>query len=173
METRLEHALMHSHKEEMISFMHAHPEYFEEAIELAIQDKQPYSWRAAWLLWSCISKNDSRVQKHIQNILETIRDKLDGHQRELIKILLLMTLTEEEEGYLYDVCVQLWKQVEKKPSVRFTAFRCMTKIAHKYPELSNEVTLLSQEMYLSSLSPGVKRSIVKMLKQHKIKGDYH
>jgi hypothetical protein len=173
MESKLEHVLVHSHKEEMIAFMAAHPEYFEEAIELAINDKQPYSWRAAWLLWSCISENDPRVQKHIQKILKNIKDKSDGHQRELIKILLVMNLNEEEEGYLYDVCVQLWQQTEKKPSVRFTAFRCMTKIAHKYPELSNEVKLLSQEMYLNSLSPGVKRSIRKMLKQYKIGGDYN
>jgi len=172
METKLEHVLMHSHKEEMISFMNTHPEYFEEAFELAIRNKQPYSWRAAWLLWSCIIENDPRVQKHIQKILENIRDKQDGHQRELIKILLVMNLNEEQEGFLYDVCVQLWKQVEKKPSVRFTAFRCIKKIAHKYPDLSNEVALLSQEMYLSTLSPGVKRSILKMLKQHNLKGNY-
>ncbi|NNG09559.1 MAG: hypothetical protein HKM92_05280, partial [Arenibacter sp.] len=119
METKLEHALMHSHKEEMIAFMDANPDYFEEAIELAVNNKQPYSWRAAWLLWSCIGENDPRVQKHIQKILESIRDKSDGHQRELIKILLVMNLTEEEEGYLYDVCVKLWQQIEKKPSVRF------------------------------------------------------
>jgi hypothetical protein len=36
----------------LISYLSAHPEYFEEAITLAISDKQPYSWRAAWLLWS-------------------------------------------------------------------------------------------------------------------------
>jgi len=59
-ETRLEYALTHSHKNEMISFTKEHPEYYEEAIELAITDTQPYSWRAAWVLWSCISKNDSR-----------------------------------------------------------------------------------------------------------------
>lgn len=173
METKLEHGLLHSYKEEMISFMDAHPEYFEEAIELAVNNKQPYSWRAAWLLWSCIGENDSLIQKHIQKILENIEDKADGHQRELIKILLEMNLNEEQEGYLYDLCVSLWKQVEKKPSVRFTAFRCMVKIAHKYPELSKEVILLSQEMYLGSLSPGVKKSIQKMLKQDKILGNYN
>ncbi len=36
METALEQILISSYKAEMISFMDAHPEYFEEAIELAI-----------------------------------------------------------------------------------------------------------------------------------------
>ncbi len=163
-ETSLEYALTHAHKNEMISFMKAHPEYFEEAIELAIKDKQPYSWRAAWVLWSCITKNDDRVQKHIYKILKSIGDKTDGHQRELIKILLEMDLNEEQEGYLFDICVSLWEQVEKKPSVRFTAFRFINKTAYKYPDLSKEILLLAQEKYMKTLSPGVRKSILKMLK---------
>ena len=39
---------------------------FEEIIKLAIVDKQPYSWRAAWLLWSCMDKNDQRIHKYIK-----------------------------------------------------------------------------------------------------------
>ena len=163
-ETKLEYALLHSHKNEMISFMNAHPEYFEEAIELAIQDKQPYSWRAAWVLWSCITKNDSRVQKQIHKILKSIGDKTDGHQRELIKILLEMDLNEEQEGYLFDICVSLWEQVEKKPSVRYTAFRFINKTAFQHPELFNEILLLTQDKYMRTLSPGVHRSILKMIK---------
>ena len=86
---------------------------------------QRCSWQACWLLWSCIDNNDPRVQDHIQRILDNIRTKSDGHQRELIKILLEMHLDEEQEGYLYDLCVSLWKQTEKIPSVRFTAFKCI------------------------------------------------
>lgn len=134
METKLEYVLTHSHKAEMISFMNSHPEFYDEAIDLAVADKHPYSWRAAWLLWSCIDKNDPRVQNHIQRILDNIRTKSDGHQRELIKILLEMYLDEEQEGYLYDLCVSLWKQTDKIPSVRFTAFKVIQKIARKYPQ---------------------------------------
>ncbi len=166
METKLEYVLTHSHKAEMISYMNSHPEFYDEAIDLAVSDKQPYSWRAAWLLWSCIDKNDPRIQNHIQRILDNIKNKSDGHQRELIKILLEMHLDEEQEGYLYDLCVSLWKQTEKKPSVRFTAFKGIQKIARKYPDLTNELVLLTQEKFMDSLSPGVRRSILKMIKKH-------
>jgi hypothetical protein len=50
MDSALENILISSYKKEMISFMDAHPEYFEEAIKLAISDKPLFSWRAAWLL---------------------------------------------------------------------------------------------------------------------------
>ena len=50
METVFENKLLSSYKHEMISFMNSHPEYFNESIELAISDNQPYSWRAAYVL---------------------------------------------------------------------------------------------------------------------------
>jgi hypothetical protein len=37
MESALEHKLLNSYKSEMISFLNAHPEYFEEAVELLFQ----------------------------------------------------------------------------------------------------------------------------------------
>ena len=58
METALEKTLTSCYKHEMISFMENHPEAFDEAIQLTVSDKQPYSWRAAWLLLSCIEEND-------------------------------------------------------------------------------------------------------------------
>ena len=95
MESALEHKLLNSYKSEMISFMNAHPEYFEEAIDLAVSDKQPYSWRAAFTLWSVIQENDKRVQQHIKKIVQVVKNKNDGHQRELLKILMMMELDEK------------------------------------------------------------------------------
>ena len=68
METALENILTSSYKAEMISYINTHPNDFEEAIELAVSNKQPYSWRAAWLLWSCMEKNDPRIQVHLKKI---------------------------------------------------------------------------------------------------------
>ena len=165
MESPLEHILTSAYKEKMISFMGAHPEYFDEAVELAVSDKQPYAWRAAFLLWSCMEENDQRMHAYIRRIINTLPTKQDGHQRDLLKILLKMELNEEQEGYLFPVCVSLWEKIHKKPSVRFGAFQFMLKIARNHPDLSHEITLFTQDQYLDSLSPGVKRSIAKMVKE--------
>ena len=165
METALEQILISSYKTEMISFMDAHPEYFEEAIKLAISDKPLFSWRAAWLLWSCMKENDQRIQGYIKDIINTITTKNDNHQRELLKILLQMELDDEYESFLLDVCMTVWEQIDKKPSVRFTAFKIIVKIAKKHPDLSHEIIFLTQNQYLESLSPAVKKSISKMIKE--------
>lgn len=160
----LEHILTHSYKADMISYLHAHPEDFEEAIQLAISDKQPYAWRAAWLLWSCMEVNDLRIQAYLPKMVDCIKSKDDDHQRELFKILLQMELSEENEGMLFSECTHIWKQINKKPSVRLTAFKVMVKIGKKYPDLSQEIIYLTQDQYLDTLSQAVKKSIGKMLK---------
>ncbi len=90
--------------------------------------------------------------------------KKDGHQRELLKILYRMELSEEQEGIVFDLCMNVWEQVGKAPSVRHNAFRMISRIASKYPGLSNEIAMITQEHYLETLSPGVRRSVMKMCK---------
>ncbi len=164
-ETTLEKVLTTARKADMISFLNANPNDFDEAIELALANKQPYSWRAAWLLCSCIEKNDYRLQGYIKVIISVLTSKKGGHKRELIKILLQMELQEEDEGVLFDVCMTAWQKLENKPSVRFTAFQMIVKIARKHPDLKNEIDYLTQNEYLNSLSSGVLRSINKMRKE--------
>lgn len=60
-------------------------EYFDEAVELAISDKQPYSWSAAWLLWSVVEENDRRIREFIKRIVNAAKTKSDSHQQELLK----------------------------------------------------------------------------------------
>jgi len=164
METELEHVLISNYKVGMISYLNTHPEYFEEAIKLAISNKQPYAWRAAWLLWSCMKVNDQRIKKYIKEIVNSIKPKKDGHQRELIKILLQMDLDKKYEGILFNICLDLWEQINKDPSVRFTAFKFIIKIVKKHPDLTKEITFITQDQYLETLSPAVKKSISKMMK---------
>ncbi len=147
----------------MIAFLTGHPEHFDEAIALALGDDQPYAWRAAWLLFDCMEENDARVRKHVNRIIRTIPERADGHQRELLKILQRMDLSEAQEGRLFDVCMTLWESIGGSPSNRITAFKFIVKMAKKYPELQNELTALTQDWYLDTLSPGVRHSIRKML----------
>ena len=161
----LEHKLLNSYKDEMISFMDTHPEFFEEAIELAVSNKQPYAWRSAWLLWSCMEENDKRIQKYIKSIVDTLETKDDGHQRELLKILLKMELEDDYESILFDHCMDIWEQINKPPAVRVNALKFIIKVAKKYPELSREIIFLTEDHYLASLSPGAKHSVSKLMKE--------
>ena len=116
------------------------------------------------MLGGVTTKNDSRIKPHIQKIIQVLPKLEDGHQRELLKILLKMDLEKSFEGLLFDLFVDLWEQVRKQPSVRSFAFKGMVKVAEKYPELKNEVLLLTQSHYINPLSPGIRKSILKSIK---------
>ncbi len=149
----------------MISFLKSNPEHFDEAIQLAISDKQPYSWRAAFLLWGSMEENDKRIQKHIRAIVNCIQEKEDGHQRELLKILYKMKISAKCEGRIFNICMNLWEQRSKAPSLRMTSFKFIVKIVKEHPELLEEINIVTQDHYLESLSPGVKRSIEKLMQE--------
>lgn len=155
---------MNSFKKEMVSHIESHPNDFEKLIELAISNKQPYSWRAAWLLWSCMENNDSRIQKHIEEIINILDKLKDGHQRNLINILMKMKIKDEHEGLLFDTCIKIWTRIDKQSSVRFKSFEFIVQFTKKYPDLFNEVILLTQDKYLETLSEGIKKSTDKIIK---------
>jgi len=163
METELEWILTNSYKAGMITWLQTHPDGFEEAIKLAIIDKQPYSWRAAWLLWSCMEQNDSRIRGYVKSIIDTLPDRNDNQQRELLMILQRMDINQKLEGKLFNHCVLVWEKINKTPSIRVNAFKVIIKVAAKHPDLSHEIDLLTQPQYLDSLSPAVQKCISKML----------
>ena len=163
METALEHLLTTSYKADLISYVNSHPDAFEELVGLTLTDKQPYSWRASWLLWSCMEQNDPRIQLHIEEIIKSIPIRSDNQQRELFIILQKMEIDEEFEGLLFSTCVDVWEKINKQASVRHNAFKLIVQIAKKHAELSNEVFYLTQNQYMETFSNGVKKAILKML----------
>lgn len=110
-----------------------------------------------------MEKNDRRVQKYLDRIIDTLPSKSDGHARELLMILQQMELEDEQEGKVFDICISIWEKIQKQPSVRLNAFKLMLMIVKKYPELLNEITFLTESQYTDTLSEGVKHSISKMI----------
>lgn len=165
METKLEHLLTNSHKAQMISYMRSHPADFNEAFRLAVSDKQPYSWRAAWVLWGCMDKNDKRIRKHLKQIIGSIPAKKDNQQRELLMILLRMELNDNYAGKVFDLCSKIWGSVGKNPSLRYNAFKLMIHISKKHSDLSKEIHSFAGPRYTNMLSASVKRSISKLVKE--------
>jgi len=165
MSDTLRSVLIRRRKSEMVEFMSNHPHSFDQAMELALGNEENLSWRATWLVAGIQKKNDLRIKPFIQKIIDILPDRDDGHQRELLKILLKMELDEDFESLLFDISVTLWEQVRKQSSVRYYAFLGMMKVVEKYPELKNEVISLTQPHFINSLSPGIRKGIYKSINQ--------
>jgi hypothetical protein len=144
-------------RDELISNINAYPDQFKETLRIALKD-EPQAWNAAWLLEHCVMKNDPRIREHVFSLIQAIKGKRDGHQREILKILRKMDLKDDQEGYLFDECMNIWESVGKSPSVRITTFSILADIAKKYPELRHELEFLTQNQYTETLSPGIRLS---------------
>jgi len=162
METAIEHILTNSYKKEMIAYLRSHPDDFDDVLALALIKRQPYSRRAAWLLWSVMEENDPRIQNHLEAIVNVLPVMGEQQVKELLIILQRMDLPNKLTGKLFDICVSLWEKTGNKPSVRFNAFRLLVKIVKLHPGLAGELPLLMEPQYMESLSDTLKRSILRM-----------
>lgn len=169
LEKKLEHILIKSYKTDIVAYFKSHPRDLEEAVKRAASLNQPYSWRAAWAVWSCMEPNDPRIRKYVKRMVNILAGCPDNQLRELLIILQKMKLNEEDEGIVFNVCIDVWEKTGKQPSVRFNAFKMMMKIANKHPGLLNEVKALTQFHYLDSLSAGVRKSVSRLMgKKHPV-----
>ena len=151
------------HKEEMIAFIQSNSDNYLNAIQLIISDEEPQAWRCAWLVGHCMVVNDKNIIPLIDTIIHSIQSKEDGHQRELIKILMKMKLSDEQEGRLFDSSMTIWETISKSSSVRITAFKFLIATVKKHPELKSEIDFLTQVHYTESLSKGIKNSFQKLI----------
>lgn len=155
-------------KAKFVSYLQNNPSEFDKTLQIALSDLQPQAWRAAWVIGHCMSKNDVRIQPYVKPFIEFLNKAKDGHQRELLKILIRMEIDEDLEGILFDQCATIWEDISKSPSVRVVAFRFMAQVAKNYPELKNEIEFFCQDHYVDSLSPGIKNSLKKLMKSAKL-----
>ncbi len=152
-------------KQRIINQLNNNKKEFESFFLFSISDEEPLAWRAAWLIRDCLIKNDERLVGKGLMITKAIKGKSDGHQRELLKNLTYIVLDEDFEGYLFDECMTIWETLACIPSTRITAFKTMMRIAEKYPELKQDLKLLTGPEYTENLTPGIAASLRKELKK--------
>ena len=147
--------------EEVNFFLNSDQSNFKNIVSLAISNEKDYSWRAAWLLTRILNKNDKRLSPFILKIIKSISGKESGHQRELLKIVSKVKLSKKQEGYLLDICVNIWEDINIKSGTRYYAMLSILNISKRYPDIRIEIDYLIGDYYTKTLSPGIKCNILK------------
>ena len=148
--------------EEIVSKANNDPKIFRFYAQ-HLMENSGTSWRAAWVINHATWKKDNRIAPFISDIINSIEGKKDGHQRELLKIVAKQPLSEEQEGYFFDVCMNLWQDVNKQAAVRYYCMIFIHKMSEKYPEIENELEYLLGDYYTKTLSSGIQRSLFKKI----------
>tara|TARA_Y100000385_G_C13008611_1_gene600630 strand:- start:533 stop:1069 length:537 start_codon:yes stop_codon:yes gene_type:complete len=151
--------------EEVNVFLNSNQSNFKNIVALAINNEENYSWRAAWLISGILNNDDKRLSSFILKIIKSIPGKKSGHQRELLKIISKFKLSQKQEGYLLDICINLWKDINLKSGTRYYAMLLILKISQRYPDIRNEINYLLEDYYTNNLSPGIKCNVLKKAKK--------
>ena len=141
--------------------------YFEEILAIYLEGGSKGEWRAGNILYQFLKKNDVRIIPHLDQLIEKLQSSDKSVKRETLRILFKFSFTDEQEGRIFDYCTSLWLTIDLPPGARFYALKHLSLIAKKYPELKQEVLLLLDENYIEPLSPGVKHSVKKLIKELK------
>ena len=154
---------------EVKAILNSNQSNFNNMVALAINNEKDYSWRAAWLLSGILSNDDERLSPFILKIIKSIPGKKSGHQRELLKIVSKFKLSQKQEGYLLDICINLWKDINLKSGTRYYAMLLILKLSQRYPDIINEISYLLEDYYTNTLSPGIKCNVLKKAKRNQLK----
>jgi len=165
MNSQLETILTSTFKKTMIEYINSNPDEFENLIQLIFTDRQPFAWRAAWLIWSCMDNNDIRIKKYVIKLIDCLPDKPGNMRKDIYCILAKMDVDEDHEGRLFDHCISDWVNLSNKPAVRANALKIIIKIGKKYPELVSEIKALTKDLYFQNASIGLKKSVEKLISQ--------
>ncbi len=148
----------------MIFWMETHPEDFDDLVEMALSDDPEYAWRAAWLLWSCITENDPRIRGKLKEFVNALPEKSGSQKREFLILFSRMEIEPAWAGDLFVECVRIWTNPSLQASLRYNAFKLLVRITKEYPELKTELLLLVEEEYLYGLSENVRKSVFRMMR---------
>lgn len=155
------------HKEALLSKIRSEEQNVDLLLAWSQLTQQPIGWRATWLLRQVLKKNDTRLHPHIPSVLKKFSDFNESQKREWLKAMRNQSMNEEEEGMLFDLSINEWRTISRHPALRASAAVIIIRVLKNYPELNREIQHLFEEHYLTSLSPGIRRSLEKSLQKLK------
>ncbi|MBA4303009.1 MAG: hypothetical protein C0424_02160 [Sphingobacteriaceae bacterium] len=156
-----ERLLLSGMKAEMVAYLRDHLNEFAVAVELGLTKRQPLAWRSVWVLEEVMAHGDTRILPYLSRIFEFLPGAEDGHCRQWLMVLHRINLPDDHLAPLFDLCMGIWCHPGKQPSVRYHAFLTMLHIADRFPELKHEIAASLTAPLLESLSPGIRKSLLK------------
>ena len=86
-----------------------------------------------------------------------------------LKIVNKFKLSQKQEGYLLEICINLWKDINLKSGTRYYAILLILRFSQRYPDIINEISYLLEDYYTNTLSPGIKCNVLKKAKRNQLK----
>jgi hypothetical protein len=140
----------------LIKEMGANAEWFKILMDIALNNPEQRSWRAAYLADRIHDKYPALLLPYIDKmILKLKTEDNSGKKRHFLKLLSMNEIPEQHFGFLVDYCLDTLGSGKEPPAVRVHAMQVLFNISEKEPEFKPELmVIIEHEMEFHS-TPGI------------------
>jgi hypothetical protein len=120
--------------------------HFNSLLELALHEKDPLAWRAAWVLDGSDEKKPGMARKHLSRIINALPGMgSTGTLRCLLRMLVRYEIPEKLQGLLIDECFSYLVSEHYPVAVKAHAMQIIYQHVLLYPELKLELTTVLRD----------------------------
>lgn len=125
-----------------------HPEYFSALMRVALYNKEPKSWRAAYIVDKIDENHPKLISPYVTKIIQQIKiEEHSGKKRHFLRQISLNPIPEIHFGFLFDYCLNAVTSAKEPPAVRVHAMQILFNISEKEPDLKPEIlSVIEHEM---------------------------
>lgn len=154
----------------LINEISKNAEFYRLLIDIAINNSNQKSWRAAYLADKINDNNPDLLQPFLNEIIEQVKiEKNDGKKRHFLKLISMKELPVEQQGFMLDYCMKTFISARETLAVRVHAMQILYNISEKEPDLKPEILAIIEHEMENHSSPGIisrgKKLIQKLRKQ--------
>ena len=124
------------------------PELFAILMDIALNNPEQRSWRAAYLADQVHDKYPELLLPYLEKMIVKLRTENNtSKKRHFLKLLSMNDIPERHFGFLVDYCLEKLASAKEPPAVRVHAMQVLFNISEKEPELKPEIlAIIKHEM---------------------------
>lgn len=139
--------------------------HVDSLLDLALHEKDPLAWRAAWVLDGSDEKRPGLARRHLSRIIKALPGmESKGTLRSLLRLLVRYDIPEKHQGLLIDLCFSYLVSELYPVAVKAHAMQIIYQHVLLYPELKHELTTVLRDQAENN-SVGFKSRGNRLIKQ--------
>ncbi len=124
------------------------PVHFRQLMQILLENKEPYSSRAAWVIDVICEKNAQLAKAYIQRMIRLLPNcRHNGTRRHILRILEKSDIPEVISGELIDYCFQAITDARVPVAIKVFSMQIIANYTKKYPELKFELRTVIEDQW--------------------------
>lgn len=124
------------------------PDNFQILMWIALHNKEPKSWRAAYLADKIHDIKPKLLKPFLKDMVQQLEFETNSSKkRHFLRLISMNTILKKHQGFLVDYCLNALTSSKEPPAVRVHAMQILYNISEKEPDLKPEIlAVIEHEM---------------------------